>query len=82
MGGADLRSVWRWNWIVPLNVHGEQLVIDLQGLFDSFTIHRNDPDHWRCRPDTNRVFSVKSCYATLLALRQVVSLDTKCVRSH
>jgi hypothetical protein len=58
-------------WTTPLDVNEEHHVIDLQGLFDGFTLLHNDPKHWCWIPDANEIFSVKSCHTSLLALRQI-----------
>ncbi|XP_045791976.1 uncharacterized protein LOC123886728 [Trifolium pratense] len=73
--GNGLVPLWKWNWSESLSVNEAQQLTELQGLFDGFSLHNNNHDQWRWIPDSNGLFTVKSCYTYLLDLRQVELQD-------
>ncbi|CAJ2635642.1 unnamed protein product [Trifolium pratense] len=73
--GNGLVPLWRWNWSESLSVNEARQLTELQGLFDGFSLHNNNHDQWRWIPDSNGLFTVKSCYTYLLNLRQVQLQD-------
>ncbi|CAJ2652779.1 unnamed protein product [Trifolium pratense] len=74
--GNGLVLLWRWNWSESLSVKEARQLTELQGLFDGFSLHNNNHDQWRWIPDSNGLFTVKSCYTYLLDLRQVEFQDS------
>ncbi|GAU42970.1 hypothetical protein TSUD_188430 [Trifolium subterraneum] len=64
-----------WQWTEQLSATEEQQAIDLTNLLVGFSLQPGITDHWRWIPDTNGLYSVKSCYNTLLCSRQLVDLD-------
>ncbi|CAJ2651419.1 unnamed protein product [Trifolium pratense] len=73
--GNGLVPLWRWNWSESLSVNEAKQLTELQGLFDGFSLHDNNHDQWRWIPDSNGLFTVKSCYTYLLNLRKVELQD-------
>jgi hypothetical protein len=58
-----------------LNTVEDQQVIYLRELFTDFVFQSDTVDSWRWVPDTNGIFSVKSCYNTLLAFRYTTEVE-------
>ncbi|XP_045821935.1 uncharacterized protein LOC123914805 [Trifolium pratense] len=78
IGNGNNIGFWQfkwWNWSELLSVNEAQQLTELQGLFDGFSLHNNNDDQWRWIPDSNGLFTVKSCYTYLLDLRQVEFQD-------
>ncbi|KAK2357157.1 hypothetical protein QL285_094457 [Trifolium repens] len=66
---------WSWNWSEGLNEAEEQHLINLKVLFEGFSFQPTCSDRWRWIPNTNGIFSIKSCYSWLVDSRQEGSLD-------
>jgi hypothetical protein len=67
--------VWNWNWQQQLTLTESHQLDELQGLLYDFSFNPELTDRWKWKPDRMGTFSVRSYYAVLMELQQVLVLE-------
>jgi hypothetical protein len=54
----------------------EYKTTELSELLHGFSLQSEEADSWRWIPETNGIFSIKSCYNVLLSNNQITGMDS------
>ncbi|PNX99941.1 cysteine-rich receptor-like protein kinase, partial [Trifolium pratense] len=75
LGREGAASLCSWRWSGLLNETEQQQLLELQGLLAGFILSDTDSDRWWWLPESNGLFSVKSCYSFISSSSQVSLME-------